>query len=143
MTGTQWNNYNAIVQGYITDTKQYIGGGFLTWQVAAQNIGGMSPWSDPNEFYLSTSILHHDNKSDLHSFSIQNSTVLYTLASPSPVELSLFSLSGRRIPLFSRFQSPGSYSFSLKNRNVSPGMYFLHFKAGTMEKRMKVVWSGG
>jgi hypothetical protein len=136
LTTTNWNNSAAL---------SIFKGWTPFWTVTARNGSGTSPTSASRLFTLpNVAILSRPTAAaPAPAFSFRHSTVLYTLASPSPVELSLFSLSGRRIPLFSRFQSPGSYSFSLKKRNVSPGMYFLHFKAGTMEKRMKVVWSGG
>ncbi len=114
----------------------------MEWQVIARNGSGSVTSNEENFFLSPASALLRAAALPLPSFSIQNSSLLYTLAEPSQVEISLFSLPGRKIMLLNRRELSGSYTLSLKNRNLPAGAYFLHFKAGNSEKRMKVMVTG-
>lgn len=72
------------------------------------------------------------------SFRLTNGTMAYSLTRECPVEIRIFDMLGQKVFEFNRLQPPGSYSLSMKSLNLSPGRYILHFKAGTMEKKIKV-----
>jgi hypothetical protein len=117
----------------------------ISWSVRAQNGAGPGPSSGTNIIFLSggSAARLPMLSSVSSSFTLRSSSVLYTLATPENVSVSLFSLSGRRISLLDRAQPSGSYTLSLRNRGLSPGAYLLSFKAGVMEKRVKIVLPGG
>lgn len=87
--------------------------------------------------------MQHGNTSLSASILIQSAALHYTLTEPSQVEISLYNMLGRKFSIINRLQPSGSYSLSLKNRTLPAGVYFLHFKAGLVEKRMKIVLPGG
>ena len=113
----------------------------IHWAVEALNGAGCSPISDTLAFTKpSTPVLSSAPPLALsESFSFRNSTAVYDLPAACPVSLSLFTLSGRRISVSHRVQQAGRYTVSLKNRGLAPGAYFLHFKAGRVERKMRVV----
>ncbi len=116
----------------------------FSWEVRANTGSGSGPWSNIWDFALyPANTLHGNNASSSPAFSVKNASLLYTLPTPSQVEVSLFNLTGRKFAILNRSESSGSYTLSLKNRNLPAGVYFLQFKAGAMQKRMKVVLPGG
>ncbi len=119
-------------------------GYYVYWYVYANNGSGSGPGSSAWMFWpVGTSTLPRAAASPLPSFSIKNSSLLYTLTTPSQVEVSLYTMRGRKIMLLNRRELSGSYTLSLKNRNLPAGAYFLHFKANMIDKRMKIVVPGG
>ena len=121
--------------------RYYWFGDTIKWQVWADNGSGSGPASDTFSFsFGNTPVLASAPPLALaESFVFRNSTAVYDLPTPCPVSLSLFTLSGRRIVILDRQQQAGRCTVSLKNRGLAPGAYFLHFKAGRVERKVRVV----
>ena len=132
LSNTSWTN-NTYISRYTGDT--------IKWAVQAYNGSGQGPWSNAFSFVAgSTPVLPSAPPVALaEAFAFRNSTAVYDLTAPCPVSLSLFTLSGRRISVLDRLQQAGRYRVSFKNRGLAPGAYFLHFKAGRIERKMRVV----
>jgi len=128
---THWSDSSLMYQGS------------YSWQVIAGDGSGFASEEAASiKWYFAISYvptLPFASSLPLRPVSYQNGFLLYTLPAASPVDISLYTLLGRKIALLNRLQSPGNYSLSLKNRNLTPGAYFLHFKAGNIERRMKVI----
>ncbi len=136
LSATQWNN--GAVLANLSAQPDYA-------EVNAGTGSGFGPASNYVEFAIggSSSVLHHSRSFTSPYLSLRNTSLMYNLSQPSQVEVSLFNLTGRKFSILNRSESSGSYTLSLKNRNLPAGVYFLQFKAGAMQKRMKVVLPGG
>ena len=133
LTATSWSN-NSYFSALSMDT--------IKWQVYGYSGAGNGPWSDIYSFLVVGGTPVHPSAPPValaEAFSFRNSTAVYDLPAPCPVSLSLFTLSGRRISVLDRLQQAGRYTVSLKRHGLAPGAYFLHFKAGRIERKMRVV----
>jgi hypothetical protein len=114
------------------------------WRVNASNAGLISAWSNEWSFMVGlTSVSPKLNQISMPPIGINNSVLLYSLSQQSEVEIRMYDILGKNIIILNRREPAGSYALSLKNRNLPAGLYFLQFKAGMIEKRMKVVLTGG
>ena len=71
-------------------------------------------------------------------------TLEYELDEPMDVEVSLYNIVGRKVAGFSeasgqRAAGQFAYPLNLISRDVTPGIYFLNFKAGQQQGSIKVV----
>ena len=114
--------------------------GVLMLQILPEQAHGRIAWS----FAVApTSVLFSNEIVKSQYFSLNNGTISYALNQEYPVDIMLWDILGKKIFEFNRLQSSGSYSLSLKNRNLPAGVYILHFKAGLLQKKMKIVLPGG
>ena len=106
------------------------------WRI--RNVGG--PWLDTSQFTTGgTSVLPVDNKHLKPDFIVSNKMISYSLATPSPVEITFSDVLGRTALVVNRKQSAGRYSIELKNCNLASGHYIVSFKAAGVEKQASVV----
>jgi hypothetical protein len=110
------------------------------WQVTAINadgaIGRSSIWTFTTG---GTSVLPVDGKLSKTDFTASNKMISYSLATPSPVEITFSDVLGRTAFVVNRKQSAGRYSIELKNCNLASGHYIVSFKAAGVEKQASVV----
>jgi len=70
---------------------------------------------------------------------LRGSMLFYRLTIPGMVEISLYDIIGKKMMLLNRLLPAGRYSLSLRTPDFAHGLYILHFKAPTLEKRITVV----
>ena len=124
---------STAINGLPNDAEFY-------WRVNASNSGGTSGWSNAWSFIVgltSASLLKKDNFEPTLSF--KNGLISYSLNHQCPIDIRIYNILGRKIFELNRFQSPGSYSFSIPSLKLSSELYIVHFKAGTLERQMTVL----
>jgi hypothetical protein len=141
--GTTSLNLNDSSSSANVSYRYWIGDEVNYWRVKASNAGGTGPWSSIWSFDPLTLPVLPVKFNELLSSAVSftHSMLYYNLKTSMQVEIVLYDILGKNMLNFSRLQSSGSYSLSLKNRNLPAGVYFLQFKAGAMQKRMKIVLS--
>ncbi|MGA3051033.1 MAG: hypothetical protein ABSE00_03850 [Chitinispirillaceae bacterium] len=114
------------------------------WRVSATNALGTSTWSNVWTFSTTlnpVSVLSSSAKALEPSCFMDGTNLNYTMAQPGAVRISFSDILGREKAAINQQQSSGHYTLSLKSLNLSPGVYLIHFKAGNLEKRMRVMLS--
>ena len=133
LSGTNLQSTSIAASGLANLSKYY-------WRVNAANAGGTSSWSSVWSFTVNlTSVVSSDRITIEPSFSIKNGILSYTLSQQGPVAIRIYDILGKKIFELNRIQSSGNYSFSVKNRHLSPELYIVHFKAGTLERQRVVI----
>jgi len=85
-----------------------------------------------------TSILHNNKLLEQSTFNLRNGVLTYTITQQCPVNLSIYDMLGKKIFDFTRLQSTGMYSYSIKNL-LAGKLYVIHFKAGNAERVATIV----
>jgi hypothetical protein len=138
---------STFVQAMVSTNNDSFSGPSATtayyWRVNATNGLGTSAWSSVWEFNsgVSVSVLSSDARPLKPSCFMDGTNLNYTMAQPGAVRISFSDILGREKAAINRRQSSGHYTLSLRSLNLAPGVYLMHFKAGNMEKRMKVMLS--
>jgi hypothetical protein len=137
ITGSYGSPTSYIFNGLASGTTYY-------WRVDATSPDGSSGWSAVWVFTVeNTSVIFSSENAQHQHFFINNGIISYSLNHEGPVDIIVCDILGKRLFDFNRMQPSGSYSLSLKNRDLPAGVYFLQFKAGMMQKRVKIVLTGG
>ena len=136
----QFCNHGFGQTGLASNTlKDSLASGIYYWRVNATNAGGTGAWSGAWLFAAApVSVLSATDKSVLPSARMENGMLTYGLDRQSPVAISIYTVSGRKIPLLDQVQSAGSYRISLKGLKLSNGLYIVRFKAGDLERELAV-----
>ncbi len=118
---------------------QSSGGGIYYWRVSATNSGGSSSWSSAWLFAAGVVPVLSAERGAAGAFArMDNGVLTYEIPGPQTVGISLYTMNGRQIVSFNRLQAAGSYRLPLKNYLLAEGRYILHFKAGSLDRRMTV-----
>jgi hypothetical protein len=125
-----WFSYSYSPNNLKNSTTYY-------WRI--RFVGG--PWFDTSKFTTGgTSVrLSIDGKLSKTDFTVSNKMISYSLATPSPVEITFSDVLGRTALVVNRKQSVGRYTMELKNCNLASGHYIVSFKAVGVEKQASVV----
>ncbi len=104
------------------------------WRVSATNNAGTSAWSNGWVLTPSVATAVSSSPSAMHEFSMQRSTVCYSLPRAEQVQISAYDVLGRMAMNIDTRQPEGSYSIDLKGSALAAGQYIVHFRAGTFER---------
>ena len=122
--------------------SELLSGKSYYWRVSASNVLGTSNWSNVWEFTPApVSVLLSGAPMLEPSCFTDGINLNYTMAQPGAVRISFSDILGREKAAINRQQLSGHYTLSLKSLNLSPGVYLIHFRAGNLEKRMRVMLS--
>ena len=128
----------SVVASGLADSMQYF------WRAGAANSYGTSAWSAVWSFTVTgTAVLSSKNRLWATRIELKNGIISYSLNQKCPVDIRIYDIIGKKIFELNRVQGSGSYELALKNYNLSSGVYLLQFKAGAMQKKMKIVLPGG
>jgi hypothetical protein len=112
------------------------------WRVRAANSAGNGPWSEIRRFNLKTpsvSALSADRREIEFAFSNCNGILRYSIPRSCTVKLTFCDIQGRTIIGLNRLHSSGNYHLSLSEFHLAAGMYLVHFKAGSFEKKVTLL----
>ena len=128
----------SVVASGLADSMQYF------WRAGAANSYGTSAWSVVWSFTVTgTAVLSLKNRLRATRIELKNGIISYSLNQECPVDIRIYDILGKKIFELNRVQGSGSYELLLKDRNFPSGVYFLQFKAGAMQKKMKIILPGG
>ncbi|MFH0920341.1 MAG: T9SS type A sorting domain-containing protein [Fibrobacterota bacterium] len=72
----------------------------------------------------------------------RSTTFSYQLPGPCPVTIDIYDLNGRRIRQLTReYKGPGNHTSFWRPANLSSGIYYVHFKAGSFSLTKKIVYA--
>jgi hypothetical protein len=141
-------DFSTFIQATVSTNTDSISGlsqnSAYYWRVSATNTLGTSAWSNVWKFsdsLIVASVLSPSAKALEFSCFMDGINLNYTMAQPGAVRISFSDILGREKAAINRQQLSGHYTLSLKSLNLSPGVYLIHFRAGNLEKRMRVMLS--
>ncbi len=136
-SATAWTSDSVVASGLSAGIQYY-------WRASATNAYGTSAWSSIWSFSVaSTSAMPSKSKINAPRFSLNNGIISYALNQECSVDIRIYDILGKKVFELNRVQGSGSYELLLKDRNFPSGVYFLQFKAGAMQKKMKIILPGG
>jgi hypothetical protein len=121
---------SVITTGLDTNTTYY-------WHVYAENLGGVSPWTEKWHFSTmrrsdTVSVLPREYKIILNGFTSKGGNIVYALPKSSYVSLRIYNIQGKiAFNLVHSVKQAGYYSLKLPLNYIASGYYVLEFKAGT------------
>ena len=137
--GTSTSFTSPFTQSQVNTYVQYTPphGQVYWWEVSASSAAGTSAWSSVWSLTPSTAVAPPLSLSNthIHTFSLKQGVIGYSLPQSEQVELSVYDILGRTAMTVNRHQAAGSYSIDLKGSSLAAGQYFVRFKAGAFEKQ--------
>jgi hypothetical protein len=136
---TPWQQTSTVNSG-----TNYVSGLTLKtvyfWEVSATNVAGTSVWSSVWSFTVNPTAVAPANKIVAGpSFTLKNGMFAYSLNQQGSVEIMIYNILGRKVFSYNRLESSGNHALSIKNLNLSPELYIVHFKANGIEKELSVM----